>query len=60
MTCTAAGSTNELGVSVRYVRRTTAERRVRYVKIGHLIRFERNEVDRWVQANRGNALTNYR
>ena len=48
---------DELGVSVRYVRRIIAERRIPYVKVGHLIRFERNEVDRWVEANRVNALT---
>ena len=48
---------DELGVSVRYVRRIIAERRIPYVKVGHLIRFERDEVDRWVKANRVNALT---
>ena len=48
---------DELGVSVRYVRRIIAERRIPYVKVGHLIRFERDEVDRWVEANRVNALT---
>ena len=48
---------DELGVSVRYVRRIIAERRIPYVKVGHLIRFERDEVERWVEANRVNALT---
>lgn len=48
---------DELAVSVRYVRRIIAERRIPYVKVGHLIRFERDEVDRWVEANRVNALT---
>lgn len=48
---------DELGVSVRYVRRIIAERRIPYVKVGHLIRFERDEVDRWVETNRVNALT---
>ena len=48
---------DELGVAVRYVRRIIAERRIPYVKVGHLIRFERDEVDRWVEANRVNALT---
>ena len=51
---------DELGVSVRYVRRIIAERRIPYVKVGHLIRFERDEVDRWVEANRVNALTGRR
>lgn len=48
---------DELGVSVRYVRRIIAERRIPYVKVGHLIRFQREEVERWVEANRVNALT---
>jgi len=48
---------DELGVSVRYVRRIIAERRIPYVKVGHLIRFQRDEVEGWVEANRVNALT---
>ena len=48
---------DELGVSVRYVRRVVAERRIPYVKVGHLIRFQRDEVQRWVDANRVDALT---
>lgn len=47
----------ELGVSVRYVRRIIAERRIPYVKVGHLIRFQRDDVQRWVEANRVDALT---
>ena len=47
----------ELGVSVRYVRRIIAERRIPYVKVGHLIRFQRDEVEGWVDANRVDALT---
>ena len=48
---------DELGVTVRYVRRIVAERRISYVKVGHLVRFQRDEVERWVDANRVNALT---
>lgn len=48
---------DELGVSVRYVRRIIAERRIPYVKVGHLIRFQRNEVEGWVEANRVDTLT---
>lgn len=47
---------DELGVSVRYVRRIIAERRIPYVKVGHLIRFQRDEVQRWVETNRVGAL----
>ena len=42
---------DELGVSIHHVRRIIAERRIAYAKVGHLIRFERDEVDRSVQAN---------
>lgn len=48
---------DELGVSVRYVRRITAERRIPYVKVGHLVRFQRDEVQRWVEENRVDAIT---
>ena len=46
----------ELGVSVRYVRRVIAERRITYIKVGHLIRFERAEVDRWLETNRVSSM----
>ena len=46
----------ELGVTDRYVRRVIAERRIPYVKVGHLVRFERCEIDRWVESNRINAV----
>lgn len=48
---------DELGVSVRYVGRVIAERRIPCVKVGHPIRFQRDEVERWVEANRVNAFT---
>ena len=38
-----------LGVSVRHVRRLIAERRIPYVKWGHLLRFDPEEVDRWIE-----------
>lgn len=41
-----------LGVSSRYVRRLVAERRIAYLKIGHLLRFEPDVVDRWIEGNR--------
>jgi hypothetical protein len=44
---------DELGVSVRYVRRIIAERRIPY----GLTRFERDQGERWVEANRVNVLT---
>lgn len=41
-----------LGVQVRYVRRLVAERRIPYVKLGHLVRFETNEVEAWIDRAR--------
>jgi excisionase family DNA binding protein len=42
---TLAGS---LGVSVRHVRRLVQERRIPYIKWGHLLRFDPTEVRAWV------------
>ena len=38
-----------LGVSVRHMRRLVAERRIPFVKWGHLLRFNPDEVDRWLE-----------
>lgn len=38
-----------LGVSVRHVRRLVAERRIPFVKWGHLLRFDPDGVDRWIE-----------
>jgi excisionase family DNA binding protein len=43
-----------LGVSVRYVRRLVAERRIPYVKFGHLLRFDPVELGAWIDAARVN------
>ena len=40
---------DRLGVSVRHARRLVAERRIPYVKWGHLLRFDPCEVDRWIE-----------
>jgi excisionase family DNA binding protein len=39
---------DHLGVSVRHVRRLVAERRIPYVKWGHLLRFDPLEVSSWL------------
>lgn len=39
-----------LGVSVRHVRRLVSERRIPYIKWGHLLRFDPDEVLGWLQA----------
>ena len=38
-----------LSVSVRHMRRLVAERRIPFVKWGHLLRFDPDEVDRWIE-----------
>jgi excisionase family DNA binding protein len=38
-----------LGVSVRHMRRLVAEHRIPFVKWGHLLRFDPEEVDRWIE-----------
>lgn len=41
-----------LGVSERHVRRLVFERRIPYVKWGHLLRFDLQEVGLWIDAAR--------
>lgn len=37
-----------LGVNVRHVRRLVHERRIPFIKWGHLVRFDPDEVARWL------------
>lgn len=41
-----------LGVTVRHVRRQVAERRVPFIKVGRLVRFDPDEIARWLDAAR--------
>ena len=41
-----------LGVSVRHVRRLVAERRIPYVKVGFLVRFDPTELGEWIDEHR--------
>ena len=41
-----------LGVSVRHVRRLVFERRIPYVKWGHLVRFDIDDVNDWLANSR--------
>ena len=43
---------DRLGVSVRYVRRLVAERRIPFYKLGHLLRFDSDEVEAWLDRTR--------
>ena len=46
-----------LDVTPRYVRRLVADKRIAYVKLGRLVRFERTEVYRFIRERRiGPAL----
>ena len=37
-----------LGVQVRHVRRLVHERRIPYIKWGHLLRFDPTDIDTWI------------
>jgi excisionase family DNA binding protein len=41
-----------LGVTVRHVRRLVAERRVPYLKVGRLVRFDPAEITAWLDGRR--------
>jgi excisionase family DNA binding protein len=45
-----------LGISVRYVRRLVAERRIPYVKFGHLLRFDPGDIEAWIEKAKVDAL----
>jgi excisionase family DNA binding protein len=42
----------QLGVTIRHIRRLVAERRVPYLKVGRLIRFDPSEVAEWLDEAR--------
>jgi len=43
-------------VSVRFVRRLVAERRIPYVKVGKFVRFEPSDLERWIDDHRVGQL----
>jgi excisionase family DNA binding protein len=43
-----AGVAGRLTVSERYIRRLVFERRIPFLKIGHFIRFDPAEIERWI------------
>jgi excisionase family DNA binding protein len=47
-----AGVADRLAVSERFVRRLVFERRIPYLKIGHLVRFEPMAIERWLATAR--------
>lgn len=40
------------GVRVRFIRRLVAERRIPYIKLGHLLRFDPVQIDTWLDGQR--------
>jgi excisionase family DNA binding protein len=47
---------NHLGVSVRHIRRLIDERRIPFVKVGKFVRFDVDEVAKWVDGHRTDVL----
>jgi excisionase family DNA binding protein len=47
-----AAVARHLGVNVRHVRRLIAERRIPFIKWGHLIRFDAAEIVDWIERSR--------
>ena len=43
---------DQLNVNERHVRRLVAERRIPYVKWGHLLRFDPDEIAEWLDGGR--------
>ena len=41
-----------LAVSPRFVRRLVEERRITFLKIGRHVRFDRSDVERWIESQR--------
>jgi excisionase family DNA binding protein len=50
--CAAA----RLGVTVRFVRRLVAERRIPYVKVGKFVRFDPADLENWIDDHRVGQL----
>jgi excisionase family DNA binding protein len=46
---------NQLGVDVRHVRRLVHEKRIPYIKWGHLLRFDPAEIAAWIDSHRNHA-----
>lgn len=53
-----AGAAEQLGVSVRYLRRLVSQRRIPYVKLGHYVRFDPVEIDELIDRARVGNLDN--
>jgi len=47
-----AGVAERLAVTERFIRRLVFERRIPFLKIGHFVRFEAAEIERWIAETR--------
>jgi excisionase family DNA binding protein len=48
-----AGSVADaLGTTRRHVQRLVAERRIPFLKVGRFVRFDQNEINRWLEEQR--------
>jgi excisionase family DNA binding protein len=47
-----AGVAERLAVTERFVRRLVFERRIPFLKIGHFVRFDPGELERWIATTR--------
>ena len=47
-----AAVAERLGVGERHVRRLVFERRIPFIKWGHLLRFDPDEIDAWIDTAR--------
>jgi excisionase family DNA binding protein len=41
-----------LGITVRHVRRLVADKRIPYLKVGKLVRFDADEIAEWLHSHR--------
>jgi excisionase family DNA binding protein len=52
-----AATAARLGVTVRFVRRLVAERRIPYLKVGKFVRVDPTELEQWIDELRIGQLT---
>ena len=51
-----ASVAEKLGVGERHIRRLVFERRIPFIKWGHLIRFDPADIERWIEQQRRPAI----
>ena len=54
-----AAVAERLGVGERHVRRLVFERRIPFIKWGHLLRFDPDEIDAWIDTARHRERTSF-